>query len=441
MLNKFMFLLTHSLKRKFKSKSFVISNIILLVVIVAIANINNIIGFFGGDFTKESNIYVINNTDYNIEDTFVSNFKISNDLLDIEVDNNIEWATKNYDEMIVELEDSNNILIVFDSDVENYMSAKVVSVGYIDTLLYQVIYQALNATKYQIALDNSDVDPDELAKVSAPIATERVLLDENKKSEEETMNMIFGVVFPTIILPFYLLIIMLVQLIGGEISEEKQTRSMEVIISNVTPKTHFFSKILAANIFIISQTLLIFIYGLLGVVIKNLIGTTGTDLTGGIASGVSSILDSIKSTGIIDKLAYVIPLAIALMILSFLAYSLLAGVLASMTVSMEDYQQIQAPIMMISVAGYILALMAGSFEGSAFIRFFSYVPFISCLLSPALLMIGQIGVIDIVISIVVISVFNIVFMKYGMRIYKIGILNYSSDKLWRRIFKAVKTSD
>jgi len=439
MLNKFMFLLTYGLKKKFKSKAFIITNIILLVLLIAIANINNIIGFFGGDFTEETNIYVINNSDYEVEDLFVNNFSITNDLLDIEFDQNIEFVDKSYDEMLKSIEDSRNILIVFDNHDENFISAKVVSVGYIDTILYQVMYQALNTTKYNVALSNSDVNPEELARVSAPIDAKRVLLDENKKSEEETMNMIAGVIFPTVILPFYVLIIMLVQLIGGEINEEKQTRSMEVIISNVTPKVHFFSKILAANIFIITQTVLIFLYGVLGMKIKDLFGTTGVDLTGGVTSGLSSILDSIKSTGIMDKLAYIIPLGVVLMILSFLAYSLLAGVLASMTVSIEDYQQIQTPIMIICLLGYMLAFMAGSFEGSTFIKVLSYVPFISCLLSPALLMIGQIGIIDIVISIVVILVFNLIFMKYGMRIYKIGILNYSSDKLWRRIFKAVKT--
>ena len=440
MLNKFMFLLTYGLKKKFKSKAFIITNIVLLVLLVAIANINNIIGFFGGDFTEESNIYVINNSDYEVKDLFVNNFTITNDLLDIEIDQNIEFVDKDYDVMLKDIEDSRNILIVFENHDDNFISAKVVSVGYIDTVLYQVMYQALNTTKYHIALSNSDVDPEELAKVSAPIDAERVLLDEDKKSEEEQMNMIAGVVFPTIILPFYILIIMLVQLIGGEINEEKQTRSMEVIISNVTPKVHFFSKILASNIFIITQTLLIFLYGVLGMKIKDLFGTTGLDLTGGVTSGLSGIVDSIKSTGIMDKLAYIVPLGIILMILSFLAYSLLAGVLASMTVSIEDYQQIQTPIMMICLLGYMLAFMAGSFEGSTFIKVLSYVPFISCLLSPALLMIGQIGIIDIVISIVVILIFNLIFMKYGMRIYKIGILNYSSDKLWRRIFKAVKTN-
>ena len=127
------------------------------------------------------------------------------------------------------------------------------------------------------------------------------------------------------------------------------------------------------------------------------------------------------------------------MVLSFLAYSLVAGILASMTVNVEDFQQIQAPIMLISLLAYYLAIMAGMFEGSILIKILSYVPFISCLLSPALLVIGQISIIDVFISIVILIIFDEITIKYGLKIYKIGILNYSTDKMWSRLLKAAKS--
>ena len=88
----------------------------------------------------------------------------------------------------------------------------------------------------------------------------------------------------------------------------------------------------------------------------------------GITAEISGVWNSLVSSGFADKLIYIIPLTLILMILSFLTYSLVAGILASMTVSMEDYQQIQTPIMMICLAGYYLAIMAGMFEGSVFIN-------------------------------------------------------------------------
>ena len=78
-----------------------------------------------------------------------------------------------------------------------------------------------------------------------------ILILENKKSENENMETIMTTVFPIVILPFFMLTIFLVQMIGAEVNEEKTTKSMEIIISNVSPKTHFLSKILSSNLFVI----------------------------------------------------------------------------------------------------------------------------------------------------------------------------------------------
>ncbi len=249
------------------------------------------------------------------------------------------------------------------------------------------------------------------------------------------MNAVMGVVFPTIIFPFCMLIILLVQMIGTEINEEKTTRSMEIIISNVSAKVHFFSKMLSNNLFIITQAVLLFVYGAIGFLIR---GVVGTGINSDITDEISNTISSLSNSGLFDKLYYIIPVTIILMILSFVAYSLIAGILASMTVNTEDYQHIQTPIMIICFIGYYLAVMSSMFNGSLFIRILSYIPLISCLLSPALLVIGQITIIDVMISVTALLLLIGVLSKYGLKIYKIGILNYSTDKMWSRIFKAAK---
>lgn len=126
------------------------------------------------------------------------------------------------------------------------------------------------------------------------------------------------------------------------------------------------------------------------------------------------------------------------MILTFIAYSLLAGILASMTTNIEDFQQLQTPIMIISLVGYYLAMMAGVFDGALFIKIFSFIPLISAILAPSLLMLGQIGLVEITISTILVIITNILLIKYGLKIYKVGILNYSSSGLWKKMFKALK---
>ena len=51
---------------------------------------------------------------------------------------------------------------------------------------------------------------------------------------------------------------------------------------------------------------------------------------------------------------------------------------------------------------------------------------------------GEFTVIDVLISIGLMIVVIYLLIKYGLKIYKVGILNYSSDKLWRKMFKALK---
>ena len=317
------------------------------------------------------------------------------------------------------------------------MNATIISDGYIDSFTYQNIVQSISNTKYSIALKYSNIDPDELGKISLAPVIERFILDEDKSTEEENSNMIMSVVFPTVILPFFMLILLLIQMIGGEINEEKTTRSMEVIISNVSPKVHFFSKVVANNLFVILQAVLVFLYSIVGLIVRNVFASSG-NMVDNLGGQVNGFFSTLSESGVMDKLAYVIPITLILMILSFVAYSLIAGVLASMTVNAEDYQQVQTPIIIICLIGYYLAVMAGMFNGSIFIKFLSYVPLISCLLSPALLIIGQISIIDSLISIVVMLLFVFICTKYGLRIYKIGILNYSTDKMWKKMFKAVK---
>lgn len=433
MMNKFWYLTKFGLSKKIKSKSFVISNIVLLVLIVCIINIDGIISFFGGDFDEKVKIYLVDNTHISAS-SFTNNFnQVNSSVYTSEEVNNNELVLENNIKED-DIKGTRDIIVELNNDELNLLSARIISDNYIDTITYQIINQSISSTKYELALKNSNIDVEELNKISSPPVIKRVILDEEKNSEEENTNIIMSVVFPTLILPFFMLIILLVQSIGTEINEEKSTRSMEIIISNVSAKTHLFAKILSGNIFIIFQTILIFLYGTLGFLLRSFT----PNVTGGMSDTIKDVLSSLQSSGIMDKLIVIIPITLVLMLLSFLAYSLLAGILASMTVNIEDYQHVQLPIILICLISYYLSFMASMFDGSTFIKVLSYFPLISCLLSPALLMIGQVTIIDVFISIGIMILFIYVIMKYGLRIYKIGILNYSTDNIWKKIFKAVK---
>ena len=434
MINKLKYLTKISLKRKINTKWFVIANIIFAVIIIGLLNMDAIISFFGGDFDQAQLIYVQDNTDRTYDILTSQNDAYKNLIDDSENAFKLEKTTKSSEEIFKDEENKDAWYLTIDNDDENYIKVTLTSEGYINTSSYASISTIINNTKTVIAMEESNISSEELAKISSPVNLERKILDEDKKSEDENVQMIMSTVFPILILPFFALTMFLVQMVGAEINDEKTTRGMEIIISNVPPKIHLFSKVIASNLFVFLEAALLVIYAIIGFVIRTLIG-------GSVSTGdfdISSILDTILKSDIASSLAYIIPLTIILMILTFIAYAILAGILASMTTNTEDFQQMQMPIVIISLVGYYLAMMAGLFDGSIFIKVLSFIPFISAILAPSLLILGQIGIFEVVIAIILLIITIWLLLKYGMRIYRVGILNYSSKDLWKKMFKALK---
>lgn len=439
---KLWYLVGVSLKRKVKTKWFVIANILLAAMIIGVMNIDTIITAFGGDFNEKTTVYVLDETDESYE-LFQSQMGVIDQATE-EVQSDEEepeYIVKKYQKSEKELkqeikDDNKKIGVIISPSEQNVVDVTLISNEFLEMLETQRITSAINNTKTALAISKSSISEEELAAIYDPVKINRIYLDESKTEEDESSQMIMGMVFPIIILPFFMLTLFLVQMIGAEVNDEKTTRGMEIIIANVSPSTHFFSKVIAGNTFVIMQGILLVAYAGVGFITRMVIG--GDQIIGRFGDEIGSVVSNVMGSGIGQSLIYIIPLTLILMILTFIAYSLLAGILASMTTNIEDFQQLQTPIVIISLVGYYLATLSSMFGGSLFIKMFSYIPFISAILSPSLLLVGEIGIIDIIISIVLVVITNFLLVKYGLKIYKVGILNYSSKGLWRKMFKALK---
>lgn len=434
MKNKFKFLTITSLKRKLKTKWFLFANILIALIIIGVCNVDNIIKLFGGDFDNLTKIYVVDNTNtYDIFSTTFNQLVVSSslDLDKYELINSD--LTK--DELIEEIKNdskSDSIILVINFDEQNILSVDAISNSYIDTVDSNIISSSLNNVKLLLSMDKYNISEEEFLALTSNVSLNIQVLDE-ANDIDSNMTAIMTTVFPMFILPIFMLTIFLVQMIGAEVNDEKTTKGMEIIISNVSPKVHFFSKCLAGNLFVLIQGFFLITYSVIGLLSRNLFGSDQS-----IISNLSSMFGGIFTTSFISSLKYLIPLMLVLIVLTFISYSLLAGILASMTTNTEDFQQIQTPIMMILLIGYYLAIMAGTFKGSLFIKVLGYVPFISSILSPSLLIIGDFTIFDVLISIVLIIITIFLLVRYGLRIYKVGILNYSSNGLFKKMFKAIK---
>lgn len=425
-----------SLDKKIKTKWFIVANVIFFIAIAGLVNIDNVVKFFGGDFEETTHIMVLD--EVGVYDTFSATYKNASKYIENLSNTKIEKYTKTKKDGEKEVEEDNDkILLVLDKDKNNYLKVDLISYNGVDALTETAITSTLNEVKGSLVLDKYNTSPKLLEELNTKVDVNKVRLD--KKNTDKYTEQITGVVFPLIILPFFMLSMFLVGMIGAEVNEEKTSKSMEIIISNVSPKVHFFSKVIAGNLFVLIQGVLLVFYALVGLVIRMLI--SGPNLLSTIPSEAKEMVNVITQSGIMSKIGIILPTTLILMILTFIGYSLLAGILASMTTNQEDYQQLQTPIVIISLVGYYMSMMASVFEGSIFIKVASYVPFISALLSPVLLFLGQITYIDVLISLGLMILVIWLLIKYGLRIYKVGILNYSSSNLWKKMFKAVKNKD
>ena len=196
---KFWYLTKLSFNKKVKSKWFIATNIILLIAIVVLLNISSIIEFFGGDFDAKTDVLVVDNANaYEL-------FKTNLESIDTDSSFNISLSNDYLENIKKELTDE-QLVIVLNPDSTEYLTSEVVSNNKIDSLTYQIILQALNSTKTTVGMTLANIDPNILATISSSITIDRTILNE-EATTDENMDMIMSSVFPTLILPFFMLII------------------------------------------------------------------------------------------------------------------------------------------------------------------------------------------------------------------------------------------
>lgn len=436
MKNKLNLLIRDGLKKKIGTKWFKIVNIILLIMILILTNIDSIIKSFGGDFEDITKIYVIDDSNVFYESL---NYAFENDetINSLNIDAQIIKSEKTYEDLIntIKENEENDIILSIKKENGRY-KANITSYKYVDAVKLQVLTSLVNSIKTNLALMESNIPKEEIENIIGDIQIERTYLSEDLDENKEVMESIGAMLIPVFIMPFFFLLIMVIQMIGAEINEEKTSKSMEIIISSVPAKIHFLSKLITTNLYALLQLFLFALYIVLGLSVRMLV--TGRTLVDSFSSSTGNIISTFLNSDIFSNIISALPFILIMIVLSFIAYSLLAGVLASMTTSQEDFSQLQTPMMIMVMAGYFLSLMASTYENSVFITVVSTLPFISCILSPVLFILGQITIYHVIISIALLLLTIYLLIKYGSRIYKVGVLNYSTNGLWKKMIKSLK---
>ena len=429
---KFGYLYTYSLLKRIKTKAFLISNIILCIATILLTNIGTIIKLFGGDFDDANKIFLYDDTGKNASSIFSGIIELDayKDSFTVEVMTDTFNEDKK-DELLNE-----GIIVVLGLNEKGLVNAIIYS-NELSSTNELSLHSILTGVKNQVWLNEHSDLVDDLVDYQSPVEITFHRQEEDVSVVQRAILMGIGFV---LLIPFFILVIFLVQYVGVDIIEEKSSRSIEVIISNVSPGEHFASKVLSAITFVVIQGLLVICYGLLGLLVLML--TSGVDTSIGLNAGIAQSvgLDLSIVTSIMNKVPSIVCITLLFAVAGFFMYSIIIAVLSSMATTMEDFQTFQTPLMLILLGGFYLGIFGIQFPGSVFLKVMGFLPVFSPMLAPLLFITGEMGILEVIISLFILVGFEVVLFIFGMPLYRVSILSYSQDPFFKRVKKLIQKS-
>mgnify|MGYP001125080286 CR=1 FL=1 len=215
----------------------------------------------------------------------------------------------------------------------------------------------------------------------------------------------------------YFMLIMYSNVLVVDIATEKGSKMIEFIFSSVSAKDYFAGKILGNFLAIIVHSILYIIFGAISYfIIKS-----------------KGLLDFIKIDLSLDKTSLMIIGEIFIfIILSLLAYMIIAAMLGSLASKQEDASKVATPLMITIVGAFMVAMIFMNRPVNLFVKIASFIPYISVFFMPLRLIKGSAGIIEGGISLIILALSLYITYILASKVYKKHILNYSADSIFTR---------
>jgi ABC-2 type transport system permease protein len=412
-MNKFWIILFHTYLNKFKTKSFLITTALTIVITLALTNMNNIIEVFDKSGGKEK-VAVLDETGQ-LYDPLKEQMSVLNKDLQLTV---FDGSEQEAVDAVEKGEYAGIVLLRFDEKQLPEATYKAMSVA--DSSLYSDLQTGLQQLKTMLAASHINLTPDQLQQLYEPVSFEKIALEENAKTEEE-LNQARGLVYVLLFI-IYFAVIMYANMIAMEVATEKSSRVMEILISSVSPIKQMFAKILGIGLLSLTQLAVLLSVGYFSIK-RNL-----SSLEGGFfdAFGFGNIP--------LSTIAY----AVIFFILGYFLYATLAAFLGSLVSRIEDVQQMITPMTLLVVAGFMIAMFGLGKPDSPFIVITSYIPFFT-----PMIMFLRVGMLTIPVWEAALGIAillgTIAFLAiFGARVYRGGVLMYGKSNSFKDIKKALQ---
>lgn len=440
--------------QQIKSKAFIGSTIALsLLMVLAVAAVSLLpVLFADGDFGEDGNddakitaLYVYNETEFPVFDfapltetgmtcSELSQSDFEKKCAEIASGSKAEAAlkispVKNKDGLIQSIS-----LSLFRPENEDVLSkSRAESFGYQCGALFK------EAMLISLGVPKEDVN---LAQLEL-ITSVHVYGADDTSELKEVLAVAVPMAFSAILFAF---IISYAQIIAQSIALEKTSRVIELLITSVRPLAIIMGKVLAMLLVAVTQLLVIgAVSGATFAVILpfGIFSQSGANAVGGAVSSAGEIASEISSSGfdIQGEIAEALPglfsagsiaAIIVTMLLGFLFYALLAGLVGAGVSRSEDLASAMQPLMMVAMAGFFLAYMSSAFnydgEGNIIMTISRFVPISSPFALPGAILLGEMTGPETLASVAFLAVLTGLMVLLVSKVYE-NIILYSGNPL------------
>ncbi|MCA0981005.1 ABC transporter permease [Exiguobacterium aestuarii] len=383
-----------TLKSRIRSKAFVISTALTILFIFGFTNIDRIMSSFE-DSEQASALVVTENTA--LVDTMKS--------LGYE---DVAMSDITEEEARAGINGGEYGVVAF---VNGY-DARVISERpeqEFTTILQTSLQQLRNAE----LIESADVDPAVITALSEPIQLDESYLGRGGENSDELLSS-SALVYVMLML-LYISIITYGSMISTEVTTEKSSRVMELIISTTHPVTHMLAKVSAIGTLALIQIGIFLGFGYVS------------------ASGSELATTVIENAGNARAVIYLL----VFFLLGYLLYASLFAVLGSLVSRVEESQQMVMPVIMLLVAAFLVAMFGLNNPDATIVTILSFVPFFAPMLMFLRVMLVDVAVWEVALSIGLLIGTIGVTLWIGSKFYRGGVLFYGTNaiKQWRQILQ------
>ena len=387
-----------TIKDMVKRKSFIISNIIIILIIVLLFNIPNILKLLdNGEGTSsndklllvdsenifEGNLEAINQMDLTF-DAEIINEKLSFDKIKEKISNNEADAA-----LVIT---SKNGKISMEYIVENLMYVEEVP---------ETLVNAISSIYTNMQIAKLNLTEEELKSMSPEFEFSL------KQTEEEKVEGNVAVMMLLSMALFFAIYYCAYQ-VSTSITVEKTSKIIETLVTSTSPRSIVLGKTIGIGLVGLIQ---IAVYLIVALICKEVFLEPG-------------VIDSIINFNNVTP--FLIGMTLLYFLLGYAAYALLYALTGSTVSKPEDVQSANGPVAILVIIGFYLAYFTMMNPTSNLNIIASILPISSPFCMPLRIMMGIAETKDIILSIGVLLLTIIIVAKVSIRIYSNAILNYGS---------------